>query len=46
MSKIEPEKCKRIFAYFMQKFYKSLTEDKEKDLKETVIAIKGYGNKK
>ncbi len=43
MSKIENEKCKRIFTYFITKFYKSLTEDKEKDLKETVIAIKGYG---
>ena len=42
-SSVESDKCKRIFAYFIQKFYKSLTEDKDKDLKETVIAIKGYG---
>ncbi len=42
-SSIEPDKCKKIFAYFFTKFYKSLTEDKDKDIKETVIAIKGYG---
>ena len=42
-SQIEPDKCRKIFTYFIQKFYKSLTEDKDKDLKETVIAIKGYG---
>ncbi len=37
----EGEKCKRIFKFFIQKFYQNLVEDN--DLKETVIAIKGYG---
>ena len=40
-SKTESEKCKKIFKFFIQKFYTSLVEDH--DLKETVIAIKGYG---
>ena len=38
---VEPEKCKRIFKFFIQKFYHDLKDDH--DLKETVIAIKGYG---
>jgi len=37
----EEEKCKKIFKFFIQKFYQNLMEDN--DLKETVIAIKGYG---
>ena len=40
-SKEETQKCKSIFAFFIKRFYKNLTEDT--DLKETVIAIKGYG---
>jgi hypothetical protein len=40
-AKNETDKCKKVFKFFMQKFYKNLTE--ETDLKETVIAIKGYG---
>ncbi len=38
-SKTESDKCKKIFKFFIQKFYMSLVEDR--DLKETVIAIKG-----
>ena len=41
MSNVEPEKCKMIFKYFVKKFYSNLVQDN--DLKETVIAIKGYG---
>jgi hypothetical protein len=41
-SQFEKDKCKSIFGYFIQKFYVSLKSDK-KELKETVIAIKGYG---
>lgn len=41
-NKTENEKCKLIFKQFIQKFYKNLT-DGNKDLKEMVISIKGYG---
>lgn len=41
-NKTENEKCRLIFKYFIQKFYKNLT-DGNKDLKEIVISIKGYG---
>ena len=40
-AKDESDKCKRIFKYFIAKFYQTLTSGK--DLKETMIAIKGYG---
>ena len=40
-AKEEPDRCKKIFKYFIQRFYVNLVE--EIDLKETVIAIKGYG---
>jgi hypothetical protein len=40
-SKTEEKKCRLIFAFFIKKFFQNLTEDK--DLKETVIAIKGFG---
>ena len=38
---LEPDRCKRIFRFFIRRFYANLVE--EVDLKETVIAIKGYG---
>ncbi|RNA36044.1 DNA-dependent kinase catalytic subunit-like [Brachionus plicatilis] len=41
-SNTETDKCRLIFKYFIQKFYKNLT-DGNKDLKEMVISIKGYG---
>jgi DNA-dependent protein kinase catalytic subunit len=40
-AKSESDKCKKIFRFFVEKFYKNLTNDL--DLKETVIAIKGFG---
>ena len=40
-SEKEKEKCREVFIYFMKKFYRSLTADS--DLKETVVAIKGFG---
>lgn len=40
-SSVESDKCKMIFKFFVKKFYSNLVEDN--DLKETVIAIKGYG---
>jgi hypothetical protein len=44
-ARVEPDKCKPIFLYFIHKFYKDLTEDKaeNKSLKETIVAIKGFG---
>jgi hypothetical protein len=38
----DEKKCKTIFAYFMKKFKDDL-DSKDKNLKETAIAIKGYG---
>lgn len=40
-SKIDEKKCRKIFTFFITKFFQFLTEDK--NLKDTVIAIKGYG---
>lgn len=40
-SENEKEKCRAVFIFFMQKFYRDLTKDT--DLKETVVAIKGFG---
>lgn len=40
-AKTDEKKCKKIFIEFIQKFHKNLSEDK--DLKETVISIKGFG---
>lgn len=40
-AKEEPDRCKKIFKYFIQRFYGNLVD--EINLKETVIAIKGYG---
>lgn len=37
----EKEKCRAIFLFFMHKFYRDLTNDR--DLRETVVAIKGFG---
>ena len=34
----EKEKCRSVFMFFMQKFYRDLTNDT--DLKETVVAIR------
>jgi len=42
-SKTEPDNCKIIFTEFVKKFYADLTNEKNLDLKDTVIAIKGYG---
>ena len=44
-SKTDTQKCRGIFKFFIQKFFKNLTEDKDKDLKETVISIKGISIK-
>lgn len=40
-AKEDSTRCKKIFSFFIKKFYKNLTEST--DLKETVISIKGYG---
>ncbi len=40
-TKEDEKKCRRIFNFFMTKFLQDLSEDK--NLKETAIAIKGYG---
>ena len=40
-TKDDDPKCRKIFTYFMMKFFQDLKE--EKNLKETAIAIKGYG---
>ena len=37
----EPDKCQQIFLFFIKKFQQDLTSNL--DLKETVIAIKGFG---
>ncbi len=42
-SQNEPDKCKQIFSEFIKQFYQDLTDEDHLDLKETVIAIKGYG---
>jgi len=42
-SKTEPDNCKKIFTEFVLKFYTDLTNERNLDLKDTVIAIKGYG---
>ena len=39
----EPDKCKRIFKVFITKFHQIIVGD-HTDLKETSIAIKGYGS--
>ncbi|CAF0899355.1 unnamed protein product [Brachionus calyciflorus] len=38
----ESKKCRTIFKYFILKFHKNLT-DTNKELKEKIISIKGYG---
>jgi hypothetical protein len=37
----ETQKCKQILRFFMKTFYSTVTSDK--DMKEIIIAIKGYG---